>query len=86
MYLYLMPLPPGANSQTNMIPGKSGMNTITASNGRSYSPTFVEWSHSVKVIGPNASFTITGSEQYANSRWLLQSTYICSDIAKSWNL
>jgi len=66
-----MPLPPGANSQPNMMPGKNGMNTIIVSNVRSYYPTLIDSNGHAKVLGPNGTFTITGNEQYVNSGWLL---------------
>ena len=66
-----MPLPPGANSQPNMIPGKNGMNTVIVSNARGYFPTLIDSSGNAKVLGPNGNFTITGNEQYVNSGWLL---------------
>jgi plastocyanin len=66
-----MPLPPGANSQPNMIPGKNGMNIVIASNARGYFPTVIDSSGNAKVFGPNGNFTITGNEKYVNSGWLL---------------
>ena len=64
-------LPPGANSQPNMIPGKNGMNIIQVSNVRNYFPTLIDSSGNTKVLGPNGNFTMTGNEQYVNSGWLL---------------
>lgn len=66
-----MPVPPGANSQPNMIPGKNGMNPIIVSNVRGYYPTLIDSSGNANVLGPNGNFTITGNEQYVNSGWLL---------------
>jgi plastocyanin len=66
-----MPLPPGANSQPNMIPGKNGMNVVIVSNARGYFPTLIDSSGNARVLGPNGNFTITGNEQYVNSGWLL---------------
>jgi len=66
-----MPVPPGANSQPNMIPGKDGMNTVIVSNVRGYYPTLIDSSGHARVLGPNGNFTITGNEQYVNSGWLL---------------
>jgi plastocyanin len=62
-----MPVPPGANSQPNMIPGKNGMNTIIASIVRGYYPTLIDSSGHAKVLSPNGNFTITGNERYVNS-------------------
>ena len=66
-----MPLPPGTNSQPNMIPGKNGMKTVIVSNARGYFPTLIDSSGNARVLGPNGNFTITGNEQYVNSGWLL---------------
>jgi plastocyanin len=66
-----MPLPPWANSQPSMMPGKNGMNIVIVSNARGYYPTLIDSSGNAKVSGPNGNFTITGNEQYVNSGWLL---------------
>ena len=66
-----IPLPPGSNSEPNIIPSKSGMNTVIVSNGRAYSPTVIESTGSVKTAPPNASFTMAGNEQYVNSGFLV---------------
>jgi len=65
-----MSLPPGANSQPTTIPGKSGMNTIVASNARAYSPTIIDSTGKVRMAPPNAMFTLMGDEKYVNSGWL----------------
>ena len=66
-----MPLPPGANSQPNMMPGKNGMNIVIVSNARGYFPAWIDSTGNAKVLGPNGNFTMTGNEQYVNSGWLL---------------
>jgi plastocyanin len=68
----LMALPPGSNGQPTMGgPPTSGMNTIIGINGRVYNPTVVDSSGNVKVMGPNAKYTMVGSEKYVNSGLLL---------------
>jgi plastocyanin len=47
------------------------MNTILASNARVFNPATVDSKGNVKVSAPNASLTMTGTEQYVNSGWLL---------------
>jgi plastocyanin len=68
-----MPLPPGSNSEPNIIPGstKNGMNTVIVNNGRSYNPVTIDSAGRVKAAPPNASFTMKGNEQYVNSGWLV---------------
>ena len=55
----LMPVPPGANSQPDITPGKDGINRIIVSNVRSYYPTLIDSNGHAKVLGPNGTFTIT---------------------------
>lgn len=69
-----IPLPPGSNSEPNMIPGKNGMNTVIVNNERSYNPAVINSTGGVKTAPPNASFTIAGNEQYVNSGWLVPKT------------
>lgn len=68
-----IPLPPGSNSEPNIIPGstKNGMNTVIVNNGRSYNPVTIDSAGTVKAAPPNASFTMKGNEQYVNSGWLI---------------
>ena len=67
-----IPLPPGSNSEPNIVPGgKNGMNTVIVNNGRSYNPVTIDSAGSVKTSPPNASLTMTGNEQYVNSGWLI---------------
>jgi len=65
------PVPPGANSQPNIIPGKNGMNIIIVSNARGYYPTLLGSNGHAKVLGPNGNLTITGNELYVSSGWLV---------------
>jgi plastocyanin len=66
-----IPLPPGSNSEPNMIPSKDGMNIVIVSNGRAYNPTVIESTGSIKTAPPNASFTIAGNEQYVSSGFIV---------------
>lgn len=67
-----MPLPPGANSKPNIVPGgKNGMNTVIVSNAMSYLPALVDTTGNTKTFPPNGNLTITGNEQYINSGWLV---------------
>ena len=67
-------LPSGSNSEPNIIPGKSGMNTVIVNNGRSYNPIIIDSTGRVKTSPSNASFTIAGNEQYVNSGFIVPST------------
>lgn len=53
-----MPVPPGANSQPNMIPGKDGMNTVIVSSVRDYYPTLIDSSGHARVLGPNGNLLL----------------------------
>jgi plastocyanin len=68
-----IPLSPGSNSEPDIVPGsiKNGMETVLVYNGRSYNPTIIDSTGNVKTAPPNASITMTGSEQYVNSGWLV---------------
>jgi plastocyanin len=67
-----VPLPPGANSKPNIVPGgKNGMNTVIVSNAMSYLPALVDATGNAKTFPPNGNLTITGNEQYVNSGWLV---------------
>ena len=71
-----MPLPPGSNSEPNIVPGstKNGMNTVIVNNGRYYNAVTIDSSGRIIKTSPNASFTMTGNEQYVNSGWLVPKT------------
>jgi plastocyanin len=62
------PIPSGANSEPNMIPGT---NTVIVNNARSYNPTIIDSTGNAKVVPPNGNFTVSGNEQYVNSGWLV---------------
>lgn len=68
----LMALPPGSNGQPTMGgPPTNGMNTIIGINGRVYNPTVIDSSGNMKVMSPNANYTMVGSEKYVNSGLIL---------------
>ena len=69
-----IPLPPGSNSEPNMIPSMGEMNAIVVTNGRAFNPTVINSTGGVKTVPPNPSFTIVGNEQYVNSGLLLPKT------------
>ena len=66
-----MSLPPGFNSQPAILPGKNGMNTVIAINGRVYNPVVIDSSANVKTLGANSNYTLGGSEKYVNSGFIL---------------
>jgi plastocyanin len=70
------PIPAGANSEPNIIPGTNtnGTNTVIVNNIRSYNPTLIDTTRNAKVVPPNGNFTISGNEQYVNSGWLVPKT------------
>jgi plastocyanin len=47
------------------------MNTVIVNNGRSYNPVTIDSSGRIIKTSPNASFIMTGNEQYVNSGWLV---------------
>ena len=63
------PLPPGSNNEPVMVPGKN--NVVIGFNARSFAPTVIDSQGNVKEFAPNAAYTMTGSEKYINSGWLL---------------
>ena len=68
-----MPLPPGSNNQAFILPGKSGMNTLISLNARAYNPVTIDSSGNVKTMNPNANYTLSGTEKYVNSGFILPS-------------
>ena len=69
-----IPLSPGSNSEPNMIPSKSEMNTVIVTNGRAFNPAVMDSTGSIKTAPPNPSFIIAGNEQYVNSGLLFPKT------------
>jgi plastocyanin len=66
-----MPLPPGSNNQPLVLPGKNGMNTLISLNARAYNPVAIDSSGNVKTLNPNANYTLSGTEKYVNSGFIL---------------
>lgn len=64
-------LPPGSNNEPIIIPGADGLNTIVAVNARTFNPVVIDSSDNVNFMAPNANYTLTGTEKYVNSGWLL---------------
>jgi plastocyanin len=66
----LAAIPPNSNNQPLKVPGKD--NVVIAVNARSYTPTVIDSQGSVKQFAPpNPSYTMSGSEKYVNSGWLV---------------
>jgi hypothetical protein len=65
-------LPPGSNAGLTMGgPPLNGMNIIIGINGRVYNPVAIDSSGNLKIMSPNANYTMTGSEKYVNSGLIL---------------
>jgi len=63
------PIPPGSDNQPVMMPIKS---VVIALNARSYIPTIIDSHGNVKMFAPpNAKYTLSGTEKYVNSGWIL---------------
>jgi plastocyanin len=62
-------LPPGSNNEALKVPGKN--NVVIAFNARSFVPTVIDSSGTAKEFAPNAVYSVTGTEKYINSGWLL---------------
>ena len=63
-------IPPGSNNEPLKVPGQN--NVIIAVNARSYVPTIIgSQGNATHLPPPNAVFTMTGSEKYVNSGWLV---------------
>jgi plastocyanin len=66
----LTAIPPNSNGESLRPPGQN--NVVIAVNARSYIPTVIDSQESVKHFAPpNAAYTMTGSEKYVNSGWLV---------------
>jgi plastocyanin len=66
----LTAIPPNSNSEPFGPPSQN--NVVIAVNARSYIPTVIDSQESVKHFAPpNAAYTMTGSEKYVNSGWLV---------------
>ena len=63
-------IPPNSNSEPLKVPSKN--NVVIAVNARSFIPAVIDSQGGVKEFTPpNSSYTMTGSEKYVNSGWLL---------------
>ena len=68
--IQLTAIPPNSNSEPLRPPGQN--NLVIAVNARSYIPTVIDSQGSAKQFAPpNAAYTMTGSEKYVNSGWLV---------------
>lgn len=65
------PLAHSFNSQPMLLPSKNGINTVIGLNGRVFNPVAIDSKDNVKFMSPNSHYTMTGSEEYVNSGWLL---------------
>ena len=65
------PLPTGANSKPNIIPGKNETSTVIINNAMSYKPASIDSTGNTKIFDPNRNLVILGNERYVNSGWLV---------------
>ena len=68
-------LPHGSNNEPIIIPGVDGTNTIVAVNARTFNPVVIDSSDNVNFMTPYANYTLTRTEKYVNSGWLLLSGF-----------
>ncbi|HKQ22435.1 MAG TPA: plastocyanin/azurin family copper-binding protein [Nitrososphaeraceae archaeon] len=64
----LSPLVPDSNSEPLLSPDATA---IIAVNKRAYNPTVIDSTDRVSPLNQNANYTLTGTEKYVNSGWLL---------------
>src|SRR6185437_11604510 len=64
----LVPLPPGSNSQPTTVPGK---NIVLSLNNRVYNPAVIDSQGKVKTVPINSNYTMTGTEKFVNSGFIL---------------
>jgi plastocyanin len=64
----LVPLPPGSNSQPTIVPGK---NIVLSLNSRVFNPAVIDSQGKVKTVPTNSNYTMTGSEKFVNSGFIL---------------
>ena len=66
----LTAIPPNSNNEPLKVPGQN--NTVLVANARSFIPTVIDSQGNVKQFAPpSASYTLTGTEKYINSGWLV---------------
>ena len=64
----LVPLPAGSNSQPTIVPGK---NIVLSLNSRVFNPAVIDSQGKVKTVPTNSNYTMTGSEKFVNSGFIL---------------
>lgn len=64
----LVPLPPGSNSQPTIVPGKD---IVLSLNSRVFNPAVIDSQGKVKTVPTNSNYTMTGSEKFVNSGFIL---------------
>jgi hypothetical protein len=62
------PIVPNSNSEPAMTPDDKG---IIALNKRVYNPVVIDSQSNANYMTQNANYTLTGTEKYVNSGWLL---------------
>jgi plastocyanin len=66
----LTAIPPNSNNEPLKVPGQN--NIVLVANARSFIPTVIDSQGNVKQFAPpSASYTMTGTEKYVNSGWLV---------------
>jgi plastocyanin len=66
----LAAIPPNSNNEPLTVPGQK--NVVLVANARSFIPTVIDSRGNVKQFAPpSASYTMTGTEKYVNSGWLV---------------
>ena len=66
----LTAIPPNSNNEPLKVPGQN--NVVLVANARSFIPTVIDSQGSVKQFAPpDAAYTMTGTEKYVNSGWLV---------------
>jgi hypothetical protein len=67
-----MTIPPSSNNEPILVrDNKTGMNTIISVNARTYNPTTIDSHGAVSFMKLNSSYSMTGTEKYVNSGWIL---------------
>jgi plastocyanin len=68
--IQFMPIPPNSNNEPLRPPSQN--NVVITINARSFIPTVIDSQGNVKHFAPPAAaYTMTGSEKYVNSGWLV---------------
>jgi plastocyanin len=67
-----LPIPIKSNSQPTSVPGQSKLNTtIITLNERAFKPVVIDFTGAAKFLNKNGNYTISGTEKYINSGFLL---------------